>query len=1191
MKKKLLLALPVAALSLFSITALADDSTAATTIYVSSTGSSENAGTVESPLDFASAVQRVANPGQTILLAAGTYEYDSRIIISKNGENGKLITVKPQNEGDKVVFDFSQQAFDSNNRGIQLNGDYWHFYGVEITGAGDNGMYVGGSYNIIENCQFYKNSDTGLQLGRASGSFTNIADWPSYNLIKNCTSFYNYDEETLGENADGFAAKLTVGFGNVFDGCIAYRNSDDGWDLYAKEDSGNIGTVSLYNCVSFENGFLPEARETGDGSTTYNTLNGDGIGYKLGGGVMEGDVVLENCVAFNNKLHGFSDNSNPGVIKITNCTAFNNCIGLNADGSVAQRGVEGQENKSNNFDLARDTNSYNAYYGLLSYVSNQEGFVAEGNSSYNKDAFRGSAAYSIFQTKYDTTNHKEIYYQVKDFQEATSYSDDVLPTLTEEYTTLSDDSFASLDASNAIGTKLYQIHNLYRNEDQSVNLGDLLKVVDENLLTFANGKAIGANLSKTSYAEYPHYQFSDNSQYTGDELYVHQTYDVLDVAARYEGVYQNFEIPKYLNDCEINWTSSNPAVIEIGTDEEISLSSSIYVTAKVFAQTSDTNVTITAEIVKGEATLTKEFALTVKARQSSLGDLISSDGTTTSYILNRYQTFKEPTITVTDGSSIDNSELNAELYTLTKKYEWATDKNSTYYLVDGIYTSVPGVFRVTTTATLKADESISKSFTYYIYIGKDECEVNFIPGTNYLKLNSIGFNVSGSMSNISGIIYAVVVDKQTALYEASDLLALANVQKYFFNNDVISFDFEADSSIEGGYKIYYMISDRAGKNFSELYSKEITTVNISTHEEFSNLAQGQIETDPYTIYNLQNDLDFSDHPWIVTDSPAAFSGTFNGNGYTISNITISTAIQKRANIFYKLENGTIMNVNFTNISLTNTNSSAKYIGIVGSMNGGYISEVEMNNISVIGEAASSTAAGALIGQIIGGANYITYIKLTNDENQLLRVGNKYIGGIVGNIQTESGIDNCQTYISYCIVKANIGDGKDSGGCVAGIVGRIKNDKKYYVLNVNNCYYQGTITSGGNYNAGIVGSIESGTGSYRLDSNFGDVVFVYCKGETVVLDAKEVNTEVEYQDYAHKNCNPICGRATTLTTEVLGGKNAGTWNEYFQDTINSVSYVFLYGPDYVPTASFFETFCGWDVDNIWNIAEDGTVSFR
>ena len=67
--------------------------------------------------------------------------------------------------------------------------------------------------------------------------------WPAYNLILNCTSYGNADAGY--EDADGFAAKLTVGDGNVFDGCISYNNADDGWDLFAKVQSGSIGAVRI----------------------------------------------------------------------------------------------------------------------------------------------------------------------------------------------------------------------------------------------------------------------------------------------------------------------------------------------------------------------------------------------------------------------------------------------------------------------------------------------------------------------------------------------------------------------------------------------------------------------------------------------------------------------------------------------------------------------------------------------------------------------------------------------------------------------------------------------------------------------------------------------------------------------------------------------------------------------------------
>ena len=240
-------------------------------IYVSVDGQASNNGSESTPKDINSALNG-ATAGTTIILKEGTYARRDRFLLTAKGTASKRIIVKAE-EGARVIIDFSQMTFNSLNRGVQLQGNFWYWYGIEITGAGDNGMYISGSNNIIENCQFYRNKDSGLQLGRAGSSDANINKWPSNNLIKNCTSFDNYDDETLGENADGFGAKLTVGQANVFDGCIAYRNSDDGWDLYGKEDSGNIGTVILYNCVSFENGFIAKSYETptADGTGTYKT--------------------------------------------------------------------------------------------------------------------------------------------------------------------------------------------------------------------------------------------------------------------------------------------------------------------------------------------------------------------------------------------------------------------------------------------------------------------------------------------------------------------------------------------------------------------------------------------------------------------------------------------------------------------------------------------------------------------------------------------------------------------------------------------------------------------------------------------------------------------------------------------------------------------------------------------------------
>ena len=1196
MKKKIFAIISLLCLGIFSLFNINLGVNAESEIiYVSPDGLSTNEGTRENPRDLATSIL-LAKAGQTIIVMDGTYKSSVRYTLSAQGKYNSYITVKAD-EGARVIFDFSAMTFDSNNRGIQLTGDYWHFYGIEIKGAGDNGLYIAGSNNIIENCIFYENRDSGLQLGRAASSITNVNDWPSNNLIKNCTSFNNCDFETLGENADGFAAKLTVGYGNVFDGCIAYRNSDDGWDLYGKQDSGNIGVVMLYNCVAFENGFLPDAYETNEGVMTYNTTNGDGIGFKLGGSIMEGDVIMDNCMAFNNKLHGFSDNSNPGFIDMKNCTAVNNCVGINADGTVADRGIEGEENKSNNFDMARDMNSYNSYYGLLSYISNQDNFSAVGNSSYNEDLFRGSVAYSIFQTSYDEEAGEEVYVSAGDYSDVSAYEGDSLNQLTNRYTEMSDSVFASVEPINAIDEKMWSIHELFRNDDNSINMGDVLRVVDPKLLTFADGNPIGADLTKTKYEDYNHYPLTDMSTITNDiDAALSNAYDAIDVATNKDAVFQNFEIPLFVNDCEVVWTSSNPNIIEIGTEEEISLSSSVYTTAYVYSPAEDTKVTLTCEIIKSQKTITKTFELLVKNRNSKLGELINLDDQDT-YIVARYQAFKKPIIKVTDSTSADESAINSSLYNLSVKYEWAESKNGNYIEVDDIYTSVPGVFKCTTTATLKLDSSQTSSYVYYVFIGKDECEIDFVGGIHYFKLNAEGFNISGTLSNVSGKVYAVVVDKKISIFSAKEIINHNDVQISIIDSDKISLNFEADNSVENGYKVYYVVSDKVGKNYSPVRSKEVNSAFVNSEQEFYDLAQGISASDSLTVYNLSKNLDFSNFDWQIVEEPAAFSGTLNGNGHTISNVSVVSDVQKQANIFYKLEGGTIMDVNFSNISIVNNHLSGKLIGIVGAMNGGYISNVDMINVSCVGAGASSTCVGALVGQMIGGINYVDHITLTNDENQSLRAGNKYVGGVVGNIQMDSGIDTLEAYISYCVVVADLGDGNDAGGCVAGIAGRIKNDKTSYYLDINNCFYKGTITVKGNYNAGILGSVESGNGLYNVSSNYADVVFIYCKEGRLVLDAKDIaiqleeNEELVYQAYAHKNLNPICGRASTLYGDVLGKNNIGSWSEYYSSVIWSTSFYFTQGPNFVPNQDYFVYSCEWDFTNGWISVENGIPSFE
>lgn len=296
------------------------------TLYVSPTGSASNSGTsISAPTTLQNAIATVG-AGGTIYMRGGTYNFTATIVIpeSNSGTAGATKKILSYN-GEVPVLSFAGMAVSSSNRGIVLDGSYWHLNGLIIESAGDNGLLLSGDNNTIESCIFRKNADSGLQLSRYNTNYTSISQWPSNNLILNCESYDNKDPDN--EDADGFAAKLTSGNGNIFRNCISHHNIDDGWDLYTKPDTGPIGTVTLENCIAHSNGKLT------DGSTSGN---GDKNGFKLGGEDISVNHIVRRCIAFNNGKHGFTYNRNPGSIEMTNNTGYGNTErNFNFDGGTS----------------------------------------------------------------------------------------------------------------------------------------------------------------------------------------------------------------------------------------------------------------------------------------------------------------------------------------------------------------------------------------------------------------------------------------------------------------------------------------------------------------------------------------------------------------------------------------------------------------------------------------------------------------------------------------------------------------------------------------------------------------------------------------------------------------------------------------------------------------------------------------
>jgi hypothetical protein len=270
------------------------------------------AGTESNPTTLTSAISRIS-AGGTIYLRGGTYRYSQTVTIpaGRNGTSGDRTELFAY-PGETPVLNFSAQSEDPANRGLAVNASYWHVKGIVVERAGDNGIFIGGSNNVIERTVTRFNRDSGLQLSRALSS-TPKDQWPSHNLILSAESHDNVDSD--GEDADGFAPKLTVGPGNVFRYTVAHHNIDDGYDLYTKTDTGPIGAVTIEDSLAYDNGTLSNGGQAG---------NGDRNGYKLGGDDIGVNHVIRRNIAYNNGKHGFTYNRNPGTMTVSDNVSIDN---------------------------------------------------------------------------------------------------------------------------------------------------------------------------------------------------------------------------------------------------------------------------------------------------------------------------------------------------------------------------------------------------------------------------------------------------------------------------------------------------------------------------------------------------------------------------------------------------------------------------------------------------------------------------------------------------------------------------------------------------------------------------------------------------------------------------------------------------------------------------------------------------
>ncbi len=215
-------------------------------------------------------------------------------------------------------------------------------------------------------------------------------------------------------------------------------------------------------------------------------------------------------------------------------------------------------------------------------------------------------------------------------------------------------------------------------------------------------------------------------------------------------------------------------------------------------------------------------------------------------------------------------------------------------------------------------------------------------------------------------------------------------------------------------------------------------------------------------YNDRNDIsdDGENEGWLPIGGE--FQGVYNGDGHTISGLTINKATG-HLGFFNTIKLSTVKNLGLININI----NGPDYIGgLTGTCYGNLIENCYATGI--ITSDSTHSRIGGLVGYISGKTVDAT---ITNSyANVKIIDAQKYVGGFIGNIKQPASAT-----ITDCYSKGDIINGTES---VGGFIGKIEKSDK---ILINECYSTGNV-GGDKYSGGFVGYSKDGpiiSNSYSL----------------------------------------------------------------------------------------------------------------
>lgn len=265
--------------------------------------------------------------------------------------------------------------------------------------------------------------------------------------------------------------------------------------------------------------------------------------------------------------------------------------------------------------------------------------------------------------------------------------------------------------------------------------------------------------------------------------------------------------------------------------------------------------------------------------------------------------------------------------------------------------------------------------------------------------------------------------------------------------------------------IYGSNANNTGTVTSGTWDRYTTGTAISTCANLKTFLQ----TSTSATYHLTTNL--SCPTTSLTNSSKTFSGTFYGNGYTISDISITNG---RVGLFYSLSSSTIQNLILDNINVGTSSTFSRvnnYTGILaGRINGANtnIQKIRIYNSSAY--SRNSYGVGAIAGYVTKSAT-INNVML---KDVTLDTTSSSSGGLVGRINGTS-MNISDIYVEG-MMKSTTGAG--------GLIGTVDNNSaNVVVVNRAVVYGKTTLQATSYYAGGIVGNNQRSSTSHHLNDIF------------------------------------------------------------------------------------------------------------